>query len=358
MKILIDINHPAHVHYFKNCIRILRKNGHQITISSRNRYPAQELLDALGEDYYDRGPGSDSLLGKFFYLVLADIRLLKLSLKIRPDLFLSFGTPYPNHIAWLMQKPGINFQDTESARLMNLLSYPFSSAYFTPRCYLKKLGKKHFYFNGYMELCYLHPKYFTPNSSVLKYLDVAPNEPYIIFRFVNWKASHDIRLNGLTIEMKRRALVELSKYARVFISSEIPLPADLIPLQIHIPPEKMHDALAYASLYYGESATMASESAVLGTPAIYIDDIGRGYTYDQEMRYGLVFNFRTTIEDFNNSLTVAANLLMTNDLKIQSTNKRYSLLKETIDVTNFMCSVIENYPMSLTMFNDNSEFLL
>ena len=30
-----------------------------------------------------------------------------------------------------------------------------------------------------------------------------------------------------------------------------------------IPPEKMHDALANASLFFGESATMASESAVL-----------------------------------------------------------------------------------------------
>ena len=53
----------------------------------------------------------------------------------------------------------------------------------------------------------------------------------------------------------------------------------------------MHDVQAAAALFVGESATMASESVVLGTPSIYIDEVGRGYT-DEEAREGLLWMFR------------------------------------------------------------------
>ena len=78
---------------------------------------------------------------------------------------------------------------------------------------------------------------------------------------------------------------------RVFISSESELPADLEPYRIHIPIEQMHHVQAAAALFVGESATMASESVCLGTPAIYIDQVGRGYT-DEEAREQLLPMFR------------------------------------------------------------------
>ena len=62
--------------------------------------------------------------------------------------------------------------------------------------------------------------------------------------------------------MKRRIVKKISKYAKVFISSEGELPDELIKYKIHIKPEYMHHALSQASLFYGESATMAAESAV------------------------------------------------------------------------------------------------
>ena len=34
MRILFDIGHPAHVHYFKNLIELLKKNGNQILIQN------------------------------------------------------------------------------------------------------------------------------------------------------------------------------------------------------------------------------------------------------------------------------------------------------------------------------------
>ena len=78
-------------------------------------------------------------------------------------------------------------------------------------------------------------------------------------------------------------------YSKYFRLSE--LPSDLEPYRIHIPIQRMHDVQAAAALFVGESATMASESVVLGTPAIYIDEVGRGYT-DEEARHSLLWMFR------------------------------------------------------------------
>src|SRR5690606_26633381 len=84
----------------------------------------------------------------------------------------------------------------------------------------------------------------------------------------------------------------LTKRGRVLISSERPLPASLEQYRFRASPETIHHFIAHARMLIGESATMASEAAVLGTAAFYIADTGRGYTDEQEERYGLVFNYR------------------------------------------------------------------
>ena len=77
----------------------------------------------------------------------------------------------------------------------------------------------------------------------------------------------------------------------MLISSEAALPADLAAFEVQGPVEDIHHLLAYAQLIVGESATMSSEAAVLGVPAVMIATTGRGYTDDEERRYGLVRHF-------------------------------------------------------------------
>jgi uncharacterized protein len=102
---------------------------------------------------------------------------------------------------------------------------------------------------------------------------------------------------------------------------------------------RIHDAMAYATLVYGESATMASEAAVLGTPAIYLDDEGRGYTDEQERKYGLVFNFSESLQDQERSVEKAAELLKRDDIKEIYNDKKLKLLQNTIDVTDYLIRV-------------------
>lgn len=344
MKILIDINHPAHVHYFKNFIKIMEKKGHKFLIISRNKEIEHYLLKKYNIPFIDRGKGGNVKIGKTLYFFKAIYLILKNTKKFKPDVVISFGTPYPAIAAWLLKIPHISFNDTEHAKMHHLLTDPFSKNILTPSCYNKDLGKKQIRFNGYMELCYLHPNRFTPDPSVLDLLKVKQDEKYVIMRFVSWNASHDIGHSGLSLEMKRKAVKELSKYAKVFISSEGELPEDLKPYQIRIPPERMHDALYYSSLYFGESGTMTTECAMLGTPAIQISGLPKGTigTLAEQEVYGLV----KVYPQYNNMILKEA-LSILEKGKSGFLEKRKKMLSDKIDVTAFMVWFVENYPRSV-----------
>ncbi|MBT4513007.1 MAG: DUF354 domain-containing protein [Chloroflexi bacterium] len=51
MRLLVDIGHPAHVHFFKNAIWALQSRGHNVLITARKKEIALDLLDAYGFDY-------------------------------------------------------------------------------------------------------------------------------------------------------------------------------------------------------------------------------------------------------------------------------------------------------------------
>lgn len=352
MKILIDINHPAHVHYFKNFIKIMEKRGHNFLVISRNKEIEHYLLRRNNIPYNSRGEGSQGLRGKLKYFFYATHFISKYVRSFVPDLLMSFGTPYPAIVGYLTGIPHIAFNDTEHAKLHHLLTDPFSRHILTPSCYLDDLGEKQIRFDGYMELCYLHPKYFKPDKSILKLLGVTSSERYVIVRFVSWQAAHDIGQKGLSLQEKYRLVKELSKYAKVFISSEKELPEDLKKYQIKIPPERIHDALAFAALFIGEGATMASECAVLGTPAIYVNSLEVGYCTEEEKKYNLLFNFRQS----TGVLEKAVELMKTSNLKNIWQQKRKKMLEDKIDATAFMVWFIENYPQSVKIMQENPDY--
>lgn len=357
MNFLFDIGHPAHVHYFKNLMWALQEKGHEVKITARDKEISLYLLDKYEFKYKCTGKNKPSIFGKALSVIRNDFIIYKEAKKFKPDLFVSFFLPFTAHVGKFMNKPVIGFSDTENAIINILLTYPFTDTIIVPRCYLKKLHEnKKVEFDGYFELSYLHPKYFKPNPSVLNCLQVKKKEKYVILRFVNWKASHDIGHKGINLTTKYMAVKEFSKYAKVFISSEKELPQQLKKYQIKIPPDKMHDAQYFATLLYGESATMASECAVLGTPAIFIDNDGRGYTFEEEKKYSLVFNFKESLEDQRKSIIKAVELLQKDNLKEIWQKKRNRLLSEKIDVTAFMLWFIENYPESKKVMKKNPDY--
>ena len=87
---------------------------------------------------------------------------------------------------------------------------------------------------------------------------------------------------------------------------------------------------------------MSSESAVLGTPSIYIDNEGRGYTDEQEKKYKLVFNYTESFKDQHNAI-VKAKEILTNYDSSDWQDKRIKLLKDKIDVTKYLIDTISSF---------------
>jgi hypothetical protein len=82
---------------------------------------------------------------------------------------------------------------------------------------------------------------------------------------------------------------------------------------------------------------MASEAAVLGTPAIYTNSLSLGYLEDQEIKYGLVYN----LPDSDSAMAMTKELLERPNDHAEFVKKRDAMLAETIDVTEFICDEVE-----------------
>jgi len=353
MKIFIDINHPAHVHYFKNFIKLMENEGHEIFVSARERYPVIELLEAYNIKYYNRGKGKNSKLGKLLYMLYADTVLFFKAIKFKPDILISFGTVYLTHVSKLINKPSFLIDDTDHASLNRKFYLPFATHILTPDIFKHDLGKKQIKFKGYMELAYLHPKYFKPKGKAHSILGIKKEEPFVILRFVNWQANHDYGHNGISIENKIKAVKEFSKFAKVFITSEKELPPELEDYRIKIEPHLMHEVMSSALMLYGESATMASESAVLGVPAIFIDNDGRCYTDEEENRYSIVFNYTESEEDVKRSIEKGISILRSNN---NYQVNRQNILKEKVSFTDYLYFIVNKFPESIKILKEDSTY--
>lgn len=348
MKILFDINHPHQVHFFKNAIWNLQKRGHEILTTASDKDLSLYLLNVYGFEPIESGKNMHGLVSKACNLPLKDYKLLKIARDFSPDILVSTA-PYLPHVSRVIKKPHISFSDTENSKLTHRLTLPFTKVICTPSCFEKDLGSKQIRYEGYQELSYLHPNHFKPDPGVLDEIGLNKKDKFIILRFVSWGASHDIGDKGFTDTID--VVESLKQYGKILITSEKKLPKEIEKYKITIPPEKIHDLLYFTELYIGESATMASESAVLGTPAILVSTSRRGYTNEEENKYGLAYNFSDPKEGQRQALEKAFELLKNENTKEEWGEKRKRMLDEKIDVAKFMTEFIENYPESFYEYN-------
>lgn len=335
MNILIDIGHPAHVHLFRCFAHDMEEQGHKVLFTCRDKEFEIALLKAEGFDFICFGKKFKTTTGKICGLIKFDIQELITCLKFKPDVLLSHGSMYAAHAAWIYQKPHISFEDTYNFEQIRLYE-PFTKAILTADYDHPFISKKEIHYAGYHELAYLHPNRFSPDKSVLKELGVEDGEKYVLLRFVSWNATHDAGHKGMSFENKLRAVKEFSKYARAFISSERGLPEELAKYKLPTAPERVHSVMAFASMIFGESATMVSEGVVLGVPGVYIDDTGRYYTTEQEKKYGMCFNFSESEEDQQRAIAKGIEIL-SNGVDLSGYQK---MMKDKIDVTAFLEEIV------------------
>ena len=352
MRILMDLGHPAQIHYFRNFMKVMQGKGHLFAFVARDKEVLHTLLRNYQIEYTSRGKGKKSLAGKLFYMFYADYVIYKVAKRFKPDLFLSFGSTYAAHVSRLYGKPHIALDDTEHAKFELMMYPPFTDVILNPSCFWKKFSPKQLFFDSYMELFYLHPNYFTPDVSIINTYGLSGDDKYFILRFVSWNASHDIGQKGLSIESKIKIVKTLERYGKTLISSEGPLPDKLKGNQLKIRPEHLHHFLAFASLYIGEGSTTASECAVLSTPNIYVNSLVVSNCKEQEEKYGLSYN----LTNENMVLEKAIEIINDNNIQQEFQAKRQKMLEDKIDGTAFLVWFVHNYPKSEDIMRTNPDY--
>ena len=349
MKIFIDIGHPAHVHYFKNFAVSFINKGHDLFFTVRDKEASLALMKDLKFKYAERGRGGGNIITKLLKLPITDFAIYRHARKFKPDLFMSFASPYAAHVSRIMRKPHISFDDTEHAVWAHRLYRPFTDVVLSPSYYLTEKEENQIFFESYMELCYLHPEYYAANNTVLNGLNISPEEQFAVIRFVSWNANHDIGQKGFSVEDKIKLVEKISARCKVFISSEGELPEELEQYRLKINPSHFHDVLSHASLYVGEGSTTATEAAILGTPAIYVNSLKVGNCAELEEKYGLVFQLREIDEIIDQSIEI----LSDPESPAMFEQRKEKLLQDKINPTKFMIWFVKNWPESRQIMQKN-----
>jgi hypothetical protein len=339
MKFLFDIGHPAHIHLLRNFAVEMQTQGHDILFTIRDKEMTVRLLEEYHLPFVSFGKPKKGVWGKMLGLFGFNWKLWKVARRFKPDFLLSHGSIYAAHVSKLIGKPHISFEDTGNMEQI-LLYKPFTDAILVSDSFSKHFGKKTVIYPGYHELAYLHPNWFQSDVKVLKRYGLDPAQNIILIRFVSWGATHDLQHSGIPLALKEQAAETFAKFGRVLITSEKALPPALQPYQIKINPVDIFHIMAHSRLLFGESATMASEAAVLGVPAIYIDSTSRDYTQEQEKKYGLVFNFSENPADIERAIAKGVEILSHPQMQVQFSKNHKRLLEDKVDVTHYLQNFI------------------
>lgn len=283
MKVLFDLVHPANSLFFYHTIRALQASGADVQIASRHKDVLVPLLDEFGFEHAPltrAGSGRAQLARE---LVQRDFRLWKLARKLRPDVMVGFGGVAISHVGKLVGTPSISFYDTEHATLQIRLALPFISEWHVPDTWqgLEAQGRT-LRFTGGKQFAYLHPDHFQPSREAALAAGLDPSRDNFLVRTVEWRAAHDSGRSGFSSDRLRAIVNDLSARGTVHISAEGEMPSEFRPLRYRGTPAQFHHLLSHCRLYCGESITIASESVMLGVPALLQIDKDYCYVTEQE----------------------------------------------------------------------------
>lgn len=344
MKYLFFMNTPAHVHMYKNVVRRLSDDGHDVKILARDYGCTLDLLDSYDFEHEIYGKCETKKYSLVRELPFHYLNIFRMTRNFDPDLIFGIGA-YAAHAGAITRTPVITIHDSEPTSLDHKISMPFINALLTPDAFEKDLGSKHHTFNGFKETAYLYPGLFDPSTDNIKEeLGVARDEEYVILRFNAFGSHHDVGRSGFSLSDKNELISTLNEYATVFVSDEGGQ-LDFEQINAHsfeLHPAKMHDALAGAALLVADTQTMVTEAALLGTPAIrsnsFVGESDMGNFKELEAN-GLIHNERT-LEDV---LDRATEILADSSAKETWQKRREAYLDDKVNLTQLVVDIATEF---------------
>jgi uncharacterized protein len=338
MRVLIEAHHPAHIHFFKNAIRVWVERGDKVKLLGRDRDVMRQLLSAY--DFIPSTIASTQEKNSHFPLqemLQRQLTVAKETFQFGPDLVLSLMGSYTQPAA-VFRVPSFIFTDSEFQHFNHRIAHPFATRIYTPTCFWKELGPKQHRYKGYHELAFLHPKYFTPREEVLHMLGVEKHN-YIVVRVSAWDTLHDVGQSGFGSALHEFMNAALGNYKVLVVPEKGILDSRYEQYRMKIRPDYYHDVLAFARFVVTEGASTASEAACLGVPSIYLNTTSRGYLDDIQNRYNLVSchtDARSALQQVHAWLKAPPELQTCSNAKQQ-------LVADHIDVTQFVVEQVDAF---------------
>ncbi|MFB6075097.1 MAG: DUF354 domain-containing protein [Haloarculaceae archaeon] len=335
---MVTVQHPAHVHFFRPVIEALRADGHAVRVCARDKDLTVPLLEAHGVEHTALAGSSESTVGRALVQARYELGVLRAARRFDPDVIVAISGVAASHVAPLVGARSVVLSDSEADGVEQRLAFPFAHFVVTPEWYDGDLGYKHVTYRGLHELAYLDPRRFEPDPAVVREAGVDPESTYSVVRFVSWGAQHDVGEGGFSPADRRRLVERLAAHGDVYVTSEDELGADLEPYRLPVEPEAIHHLLAFADLYVGDSQTMATEAALVGTPAVRSNSFAAGddmANFRRLEEQDLVFS----TGDPEAALARAEELLAS-DGGDDWARKRDTFLEDAVDVTDFVADLL------------------
>lgn len=341
MRVLFQLGHPAHFHLFKNTIADLQRDGHETFILIRKKDILEDLLKESGMPYINILPSGKKSV---FTLMLRLWRVFWFTLTHRVDVLVG-STPEVAQVAWLLRRRSVVMAEDDASIVPQFIKVvkPFVDNYLSPvSCNNGVLERATTHYEGFHKLAYLHPNRFSPDSAVVdKYFD--HSNPYFLLRFAQLNAYHDVSANahGINDKIAVKLIEILSPHGKVFITSERELSPELECYRLNINPLDIHHLMAFATLYIGDSQSMAVEAAMLGTPSIRFNDFAGkiGVLEELEKKYQLTIGIPSS--DPERLYNTVKEMIDTDNLREVYQARRQRMLEDKIDVATFFTDFIE-----------------
>ena len=354
MKILFYLVHPAKFQFHKVQINRLREKGHDVDVIINTKDILEDLIKEEGWNYTNIFPNSRKIKG-FHVYIAAGISLIRSIYKLwkyaygkKYDLFIGDALVY---LGRLKGVPSLYPTDDVLAAVPEQITW-FIPANHIIAPVITDIGKftyKKIAYKGYKALAHLHPNHFTPSISVLDE-DLQSGKPFFLIRCTGFGATHDLNKSGISDEVLFKLEKLLAAHGKIFITSERTLPDKLQKYILKTNKNDIPHYMAFAQMFIGDSTTMSTEAAVLGTPSVEFDEYF--YEIDQmaelENKYHLIHCYRTSQQE--EMLNKISELLATPDLKSIYAKRRQKLLNDMIDVSSFLIWLYENYPSSVKTY--------
>ena len=342
MRVLFQLGHPAHYHLFKNTIADLQRDGHQTYILIRKKDILEDLLKASELPYVNILPSGKK---SAFTLLLRLWRVFWFTITHRVDVLVG-STPEVAQVGWLLRRRSAVMAEDDASIVPQFIKAvrPFADQYLSPiSCNNGPLESKTTHYEGFHKLAYLHPDRFIPNPAIVDHY-FPHNEPYFLLRFAKLNAYHDVsaQAHGINGGIAQRLIDMLTPHGKVYITSERPLEPELEQYRLKINPLDIHHIMAFATLYIGDSQSMAVEAEMLGTPSVRFKDFaGRiGVLEELENKYQLTYGIPTSEPE--RLFETINRLLSTPNMHEIFQQRRQQMLTDKIDVATFFTQFIEN----------------